>query len=104
MQIHTVLKTGKFYYNSNAVFVTDENTSKGSTARTHELWTHEMWSPVMLTEESCFFVRPKKNCLYVRRSKGRMLHEKYMLPSFKSGYQTVSILAAFQSVDAIPLL
>ena len=47
-------------------------------ARTHKSWTQEIWSRVMLTDESCFYVRLKKNRLYVRRHKGQRLHRSFV--------------------------
>ena len=60
-------------------------------ARTHQEWTLHQWGQVMFTDESCFTVHPTKNRLRVWRRRGTRLHQRHMVPTFKSGYQTVSV-------------
>ena len=63
--------------------------------RTHASWTMKQWATVAFTDESYFTVHPVKNLLHVRRHQGRRLHPHYVVPTFKSGYQTVSVRGGF---------
>ncbi len=63
--------------------------------RTHKDWTLEQWANVMFTDESCFTVRPVKNRLRVWRHNGHRLNSKHIVPTFKSGYQSMSVWGGF---------
>ena len=73
-------------------------------ARTHQNWKHEEWKNVMFTDELCFSVRPMKNKLHVRRKKGKSLHQKFVVPTFKSGYLTISVWGGFSFSRRTPLV
>ncbi len=60
-------------------------------ARTHQDWTLDQWGQVAFTDESSFTVRPTKNRLRVWRLRGTRLHQRHIVPTFKSGYQSVSV-------------
>ena len=57
----------------------------------------------MLTEELCFSIFPVKNRLHVRMKKRNRLHQKFVVPTFKSGYQTVSAWSIFSFSRYSPL-
>ena len=63
--------------------------------RTHKEWTLEQWANVVFTDESCFTLRPLKNLLRVWRYDGHRLNSKQIVPTFKSGYQSVSVWGSF---------
>ena len=58
----------------------------------------------MFTDESCFSVRPMKNRLHVRRKKGKRLHQKFVVRTFKSGYQNISVWGGFSFFGRTPLV
>ena len=58
----------------------------------------------MLTDESSFLVRPKKNRLHVRRHKGQKYRQNLTIPTYKSGYQTISVRGCFSSRGRTPLV
>ena len=72
-------------------------------ARMHENWILEQWSQVAFTDESSFAWRLRQNRLYVRRVRGKRLHQNYIVPTFKSGYQTVSVWGCFSMKGRRPL-
>ena len=49
----------------------------------------------MFTDESCFTIRPVKNRLCVWWHRGQQLNQRYTVPTFKSGYQTLSVWGGF---------
>ena len=49
----------------------------------------------MFTYESTFTVRPLKNRLRVRRKPGQRWEQRYTVPTFKPGFQIVSVWAGF---------
>ena len=65
---------------------------------------HLQWSNVMFTYDSCFAVRPVKNILHVWRHEGKRMNPKFVVSSFKSGYQTVAVSAASPFLDTHLLL
>ena len=71
--------------------------------RNHEYWTQTQWFNVMYTDESSFSVRLKKNCLLVWRHHGQRMCQQYTVPTFKSGYQTVSVWGWFSLSGCPPL-
>ena len=73
-------------------------------ARTHEHWTQSKWMEVMFTDESSFTVRPKKNRMHVWRKKRERLRLKHIVPTFKSGYQNVSVWCGFSAKGRTPLV
>ena len=64
-------------------------------ARQHINWTITQWSNVAFTDEASFTVRPVKNRLTVWRHRGSRLQPRNIVPTFKSGYQTVSVWGGF---------
>ena len=73
-------------------------------ARVHEEWKLEQWGQVAFTDESCFTVRPTKNRLRVWRHRGTRLNPRYIVPTFKSGYQSVSVWGGFSMRGRTPLV
>lgn len=51
-----------------------------------------------------FSLRPKKNGLQVWRHRKQRLHQKFMVPTFKSRYQTVSVWGVFSRQERTPLV
>lgn len=49
-------------------------------------------------------MRPTKNKLRVWRHSGTRLNRKHIIPTFKSGYQTVSVWAGFSKYGRTPLV
>ncbi len=45
----------------------------------------------MITDESSFIVRPTKNRLRICRKPGMGLIQRYNMPTYRFGYQTVSV-------------
>ena len=58
----------------------------------------------MHTDESAFTVRPTKNRLLVRRHRGQRLHPRFIVPTFKSGFQTISVWGGFSFHRRTPLV
>ena len=58
----------------------------------------------MFTDEFAFTVRPIKNRLLVVLHRGQCLHPRFMVPNFKSGFQTVSAWVGFSFHGRAPLL
>ena len=73
-------------------------------ASTHQHWTVQQWSNVVFTDDSSFTDRPTKNRLRVRRHRGQRLAARYIVPTFKSGFQTVSVWAVFSMHGRTPLV
>ncbi len=55
--------------------------------REHKNWTMTQWPRVMFTDRSSFSLRPMKTRLHVWCTKGTRLHQRHMVPTFKSGYR-----------------
>ncbi len=72
-------------------------------ARTHEYWTLQQWSNVLFTDESSFTVRPTKNRSRVWKKPGQRLHQRCIIPTFKSVYQVVSVWGGFSMNGRTPL-
>ena len=64
-------------------------------ARTHDSSSMQQWANVSFTDVATFTVRPIKNRLKVWRYRGSRMHQRHIVPTFKSGYQTVSVWGAF---------
>ena len=73
-------------------------------ARKHEAWTDDEWKHVMFTDESTFTVRPASNRLRVWRKQGERWMQRHTVPTFKSGYQTVSVWGGFSKLGRTPLV
>ena len=73
-------------------------------ARTHEHWIQEQWSNVLFTDESCSTVRPKRNHLRVWWHRRQGLQKQFIVPTLKSGYQTVSVWGGFSVRGRTPLV
>ena len=72
--------------------------------RKHRYWTEEQWARVVFTDESCFLVKPAKNYIRVWHMRGEHLHPDHIIPTFKSGYQCVSVWACFSKYGRTPLV
>ena len=73
-------------------FVSSKNTeARILWARTHDGWTLAQWTNVMFTDESSFTVRLVRNRLRIWRARGTRFHAKSVVPTLKSGYQSVSV-------------
>ncbi len=64
-------------------------------ARTHGSWSMQQWANVAFTDEATFTVRSVKNRLKVWRHRGSRLHQRQIVLTFKSVYQTVSVWGGF---------
>ena len=73
-------------------------------ARTHKNWSLNQWGKVAFTDESCFTVRPTRNRLRVWRLRGTRLIQENFVPTFKSGYQSVSVWGGFSIHGRTPLV
>ena len=86
-------------------FVSSKNIAAGILwARTHDGWTLAQWSNVMFTDESRFTVRSVRNRLRIWRTRGIHLHPKSVVPTFESGYQSVSVWGGFSARGRTPLV
>ena len=86
-------------------FISKKNLrSRLNWAHDHKNWTDLQWKTVLFTDESCFSVRPMKNRLKVWKKKGQDLAMKHIVPTFKSGYLSVSVWGGFSSKGRTPLV
>ena len=60
-------------------------------ARLHENWTLSQWSNMLFTHQSSFSVRPMKSKLRVWRNLGTKMDLHTMVPTYKSGFQTMNV-------------
>ncbi len=71
---------------------------------TQKDFTLEQWANVMFKYESFFTERLVKDHLRVLWHNGCRLNSKHIVPSFKSGYQCVSVWVVSHCVDALHYL
>ncbi len=55
------------------------------------MWNTQQWSIVAFTTDSSFTLRPQKNYARVWRREGKRYETQNMLPTFKSGFVSLSI-------------
>ena len=95
----------KSYVSVQKPFLTRKHiTARIKWAKKHKKWTPMQWSTVAFTDESTFTVQPVKNHVRVWRMKSRRYSLKYVTPTFKSGYKTVNVWAAFSIRGRTPLV
>lgn len=86
-------------------FLSKKNISRGILcARTHPDWTLGQCSRVKLTDESRFDVSLMKNRQGIWRCLGVRMRQPKIVPTFKSGYQVVSVCAGFALLGRTPLV
>ena len=71
-------------------------------AMMHKNWTLNQWSKVAFTDEASFTVRPMRNRLKVWRHRGKGMLPNNIVPTFKSGYQTISVWGCFSMHGRTP--
>ena len=59
---------------------------------------------MIFTDESTFTVRPISNRQHIWRQKGKRWMQRYTVPTFKSGYQNVSVWGGFSKLRRTPLV
>ena len=67
-------------------------------------WTQDMWNKVAWTDEASFTLRPIKNYSRVWRKRNTRYVLKNMVPTFKSGYVSLSVWGMFSSQGKSPLV
>ena len=67
-------------------------------------WKTEQWGKVAFTDESSFTLKPKSLRMRVWRKAGTRYDLQNMLPTFKSGYVTLSVWGAFSIYGRTPLV
>ena len=60
-------------------------------------WTVEQWNKVAFTDESSFTLRPMKNYARIWRREGTRYAAKNLIPTFKSGYVSLSVWGLFSA-------
>ena len=73
-------------------------------ARRHESYTEEQWVTVIFSDETSVTLRPKTQHKKVWRMKGDRYNSSNLVPSFKSGYVSISVWAAFSTRGRTPLV
>ena len=72
-------------------------------ANIYGTWSTEQWSKVAFSDESAFKIKPTSLRMYIWRKPGTRYETCNMLLTFKSGYVTVSVWAAFSMSGLTPL-
>ena len=73
-------------------------------AHTHESYNTREWNSVIFSDESSFTVRPLKHSARVWRKTNDRYDPKNMVPTFKSGYVSMSVWGAFSALGRTPLV
>ena len=73
-------------------------------ANEHRSWTDEQWANVAFRDESSFTIRPTTLRKRVWRKVGGRSKTENLVPTFKSGYVTLSVWAAFSIHGRTPLV
>ena len=73
-------------------------------ATLHQGWTIAHWSRVAFSDESSFNVKPKTLRKRVWRKVGNRYKTVNLVPTFKSGYVSISVWAAFSMHGRTPLI
>lgn len=67
-------------------------------------WSIQQWSKVAFTDESSFTLRPTKNYARVWRQQGTRYAAKNVVPTFKSGFVSLSVWGLFSARGRSPLV
>ncbi len=67
-------------------------------------WMTIDWGKVMFSDESSFTVRPTKLCARVWRKEGTRYNPSNLVPTFKSGYVSLSVWGGFSVCGRTPLV
>ena len=73
-------------------------------ANMHKNWYVDKWAIVTLPEESTFTLKPITLRKRVWRKQGERYTTVNLVPNFKSGYQSISVWAAFSICGRTPLI
>ena len=68
------------------------------------MWNSQQWSIVAFTDEALCTLRPLKNYARVWRREVERFETQNMLPSFKSGFVSLSVWGMFSSSGRSPLV
>ena len=70
-------------------------------ARSYSKWDHSKWSQASFSDESSFVVCSSKKGMQVWRKKNERFLLQHCSPTFKSGYDVVPVLGAFQFMSVL---
>ncbi len=70
----------------------------------HQKWDLIQWAKVAFSDESTFTVRPTTQRKRVWRKEGERYRPVNFVPTFKSGYQSISVWATFSIYGRTPLI
>ena len=73
-------------------------------ADTHESYSTREWNSVIFSDESLFTLRPLKNSAHVWRKTSDCYDPTNMVPTFKSGYVSISVWGVFSALGRTPLV
>ena len=73
-------------------------------ANVHREWGMCEWGKVIFSDESTFTIKPAALRKRVWRKKGERYRTVNLVPTFKSGYQSISVWAAFSLYGRTPLV
>ena len=73
-------------------------------AKKHTQWSNEEWNRTIFSDESSFALRPTSLRKTVWREANQRYHPSNIVPTFKSGYVSLSVWAAFSARGRTPLI
>ncbi len=73
-------------------------------ANKHQHWSNENWDSTIFSDESSFTLRSTSAHNKLWREASRRFEAANIVPTFKSGYVSLSVWAAFSSRGRTPLI
>ncbi len=110
VSINTVRRTLKAngiqnYTAASKPYLSSKNMKERITwANIHDNWNDDQWDRVVFSDESSFTVRPTSLKRHVWRKSNTKFELHNMVPTFKSGYVSLSVWGAFCSTARTPLV